>query len=117
MPASRRTFFAIAGLAVVVAAVAFVMREVPGSRAAAPKPSPAVPVSVAKVVADTVAVRLRAIGNVEAYTTVAVKARVDGQIVDVDFKEGDEVHKGETLFEIDRRPFEAQLAQAQATLV
>jgi len=117
MPASRRTFIAVAALAVAVAGAAFVMREMPGSRAALPKEAPAVPVSVAKVVSETVPVRLRAIGNVEAYTTVAVKARVDGQIVAVDFKEGDEVRKGETLFEIDRRPFEAQLAQAQATLV
>jgi multidrug efflux system membrane fusion protein len=61
-------------------------------------------------------VRLRAIGNVEPYTTVAVKARIDGQITAVHFKEGQEVRKGETLFEIDRRPFEAQLAQAQANL-
>jgi multidrug efflux system membrane fusion protein len=116
MPASRRAFIAIAGLAVVAAAAAFVMREMPGSRAAAPKPVAAVPVTVAKVVSETIPVRLRAIGNVEAYTTVAVKARIDGQIVAVHFKEGDEVHKGDVLFEIDKRPFEAQLAQAQATL-
>ncbi|HET9669730.1 MAG TPA: efflux RND transporter periplasmic adaptor subunit [Casimicrobiaceae bacterium] len=116
MPASRRAFIALAGLAVVAAAAVFVMREMPGSRAAAPKPVAAVPVTVAKVVSETIPVRLRAIGNVEAYTTVAVKARIDGQIVAVHFKEGDEVHKGDVLFEIDKRPFEAQLAQAQATL-
>ena len=117
MSASRRTFFAIAGLAVIVAAAAFVMRDMPGSRAAAPpKATPAVPVTIAKVVSETIPVRLRAIGNVEAHTTVAVKARIDGQIVAVHFKEGDEVHKGDVLFEIDKRPFEAQLAQAQATL-
>jgi multidrug efflux system membrane fusion protein len=116
MSASRRTFFAIAGLAVIVAAAAFVMRDMPGSRAAAPpKATPAVPVTIAKVVSETIPVRLRAIGNVEAHTTVAVKARIDGQIVAVHFKEGDEVHKGDVLFEIDKRPFEAQLAQAQAT--
>jgi multidrug efflux system membrane fusion protein len=117
MPASRRTFVAVTGVIVVAAVAGIVLRDAPGSRAAAPRASPAVPVTVAKVVAESVPVRLRAIGNVEAYTTVAVKARVDGQIVGVDFKEGDEVRKGETLFEIDRRPFEAQLAQAQATLV
>jgi len=117
MPASRRNFIAIAVLAVVVAAAAFFMRDMPGSRAAAPpKAAPAVPVTVAKVVSETIPVRLRAIGNVEAHTTVAVKARIDGQIVAVHFKEGDEVRKGEVLFEIDKRPFEAQLAQAQATL-
>ena len=89
----------------------------PGSRAAAHRPDPVVPVTAATVVAKTVPVRLRAIGNVEPYTTVAIKARVDGQIDAVRFSEGDEVVKGATLFELDRRPFEAQLAQAQATLL
>ena len=53
-----------------------------------------VPVTAAPVIAKTVPVRLIAIGNVEPYTTVAVKARVDGQIVGVHFKEGDEVTPG-----------------------
>jgi multidrug efflux system membrane fusion protein len=117
MPASRRLFLVVAGVIVIAVGAAVALRDTPGSRAAAPKSAPAVPVSVAKVVSESVPVRLRAIGNVEAYTTVAVKARVDGQIVAVEFKEGDAVRKGETLFEIDRRPFEAQLALAQATLV
>jgi multidrug efflux system membrane fusion protein len=52
------------------------------------KAAPAVPVSVATVRRQTVPVRIRAIGNAEAYTTVALKARVDGQIVAVNFKEG-----------------------------
>jgi membrane fusion protein, multidrug efflux system len=46
-----------------------------------------------------------------------VNARIDGQIVAVHFKEGDEVRKGDTLFEIDRRPLQAQLQQAQANLL
>jgi multidrug efflux system membrane fusion protein len=106
----------IACLLVVAGIAAFAFRFVPGSRAAQPKAVAAVPVSVGKVTLQTVPVRLRAIGNVEPYTTVAVKARIDGQIVAVHFKEGQEVHTGDTLFEIDRRPFEAQLAQAQANL-
>ncbi|MGC1816991.1 MAG: efflux RND transporter periplasmic adaptor subunit [Casimicrobiaceae bacterium] len=84
---------------------------------AASTPSPAVPVTAAPVVTKTVPVRLRAIGNIEPYTTVALKALVDGQIVAVRFAEGDEVKKGAVLFEIDRRPFEAQLQQAQANLL
>ena len=78
------------------------------------KGPPAVPVSVAAVNKETVAVRLSAIGNVEAYSTVAVKARVDGQIIEVNFKEGAPVKKGEVLFRIDPRPFEAALRQAEA---
>ena len=116
MSASRRTLVAVACLLVIAALATVAFRFAPGSRAAQPKSAPTVPVSVAVVTTKSVPVRLRAIGNVEPYTTVAVKARIDGQIVAVHFKEGQEVHKGETLFEIDRRPFEAQLAQAQANL-
>jgi multidrug efflux system membrane fusion protein len=73
-----------------------------------------VPVTVARVVQETVPVRLRAIGNVEAFSTVALKARVDGQVVEVNFKEGAAVKKGDVLFRIDARPFQAALRQAEA---
>jgi membrane fusion protein, multidrug efflux system len=81
------------------------------------KAAPAIPVSVATVAQQAVAVRIQAIGNVEAYSTVALKARVDGQIVEVNFKEGQEVRKGAGLFKIDARPFEATLRQAEANLM
>ncbi len=74
----------------------------------------AVPVTVALVAQETVPARLQAIGNVEAYLTVAVKARVDGQIVAVNFREGQALKKGEVLFRIDPRPYEAALRQAEA---
>jgi multidrug efflux system membrane fusion protein len=80
----------------------------------ATKGPPPVPVTVATVVQETVPVRLRAIGNVEAFRTVALKARVDGQIVVVNFNEGDPVRKREVLFRIDPRPYEAALRQAEA---
>jgi multidrug efflux system membrane fusion protein len=83
------------------------------ARKVAKGPAP-VSVTVAAVARETVPVRLRAIGNVEAYLTVAVKARVDGQIVDVNFREGQPVRKGEVLFRIDPRPYEAALRQAEA---
>ncbi|HEX2322378.1 MAG TPA: efflux RND transporter periplasmic adaptor subunit [Streptosporangiaceae bacterium] len=78
------------------------------------KGPPPVPVTVAVVQQQTVPVRLHAIGNVEPYATVAVKARVDGQIVEVNFREGQPVKKGEVLFRIDPRPYEAALRQAEA---
>lgn len=84
------------------------------SRKGAGKVPSAVPVSVATVVQESIPIQLQAIGNVEAYQTVAVKARVDGQIVAVNFKEGQAVKKGETLFRIDPRPYEAALRQAEA---
>ena len=84
------------------------------SRKGAGKGPAAVPVSVATVMQQTMPIRLQAIGNVEAYQTVAVKARVDGQIVAVNFKEGQAVKKGDVLFRIDPRPYEATLRQAEA---
>ena len=75
-----------------------------------------VPVMTALAEKRTVPLRLTAVGNVEAFTTVAIKARVDGQITKVLFRDGDRVAKGAPLFEIDPRTFEAGLRQAQATL-
>jgi len=76
----------------------------------------AMPVSVATVVAKTVPVEVSAIGTVEAYSTVSVKAQVTGELTGVYFQEGQEVKKGQLLFTIDRRPFEAALHQAEASL-
>jgi multidrug efflux system membrane fusion protein len=83
---------------------------------AAPPPQPnAVPVVVAKVTQRAMPVQLSAIGNVESYS-VAVKALVAGELLEFHFKEGDFVHKGQLLFTIDPRPYEAALARDQATL-
>lgn len=97
-------------------AAAILIRTPSGSRAAAPKGPAAVTVTTAPVVQKTVPFRLTAIGNVEAYTSVAVRARVDGEIVAVRFKEGDPVKNGAVLFELDPRPFRATLDQAKANL-
>jgi len=75
-----------------------------------------VPVLVAKAIRKTVAQRLHAIGRVEAYSTVQVKAQISGQLMQVHFKEGQDVSKGDLLFTIDPRPFEAALNQAVADL-
>lgn len=77
-------------------------------------PQGPVPVTVAQVMQQTVPVRIQAVGSAEAHATVAIKARVDGQIVDVRFQEGQEVRAGSVLFKIDPRPFEATLKQAEA---
>jgi membrane fusion protein, multidrug efflux system len=78
------------------------------------KAAPVVPVTVVRVLQETVAVRLNGIGNVEAYSSVEVKARVDGQIIEVNLREGSAVKKGEVLFRIDPRPYEAALRHAEA---
>src|ERR1700752_2154939 len=73
----------------------------------------AVPVTVATVVQKDVPVQIRAIGNVEAYSTVSVKSQVAGQLAGVYFKEGQEVKKGDRIFMIDPRSFEAGLRTAE----
>jgi multidrug efflux system membrane fusion protein len=75
-----------------------------------------VPVLVATAEQKTVASRLHAIGRVEAYSTVEIKAQINGEVTEVHFKEGQDVKKGEPLFTIDPRPFEAALLQAKAAL-
>ncbi len=75
-----------------------------------------VPVKSGDVIQQNVPVQINAIGNVEAYNTVSVKALVGGEIIDVNFKEGQDVHQGDLLFKIDPRPYEAALKQAEGTL-
>jgi len=73
-----------------------------------------VPVLVAKAVQKDVPVEIQVIGNVEAYSTISVKAQLGGQLTNVNFREGDFVKKGDLLFTIDQRPFQAAVSQAEA---
>ena len=75
-----------------------------------------VPVSVGTAARQDVPLELRAIGHVEPSSTVSLKARVGGEVTKVGFKEGEDVTKGQLLFQIDSRPYEAMLAQARAQL-
>ena len=74
----------------------------------------AIPVMASKVRRADVPVFLTGLGTVQAFNSVLVKSRVDGQIVRINFSEGKDVHAGDVLVEIDPAPFEATLAQAQA---
>src|SRR5690348_1391538 len=76
----------------------------------------AVPVVAAKAVERDMPVQVIAIGNVQAYSTVTVKSLVDGEIQKAYFTEGQDVRKGDLLFSIDPRPFQAALHQAEANL-
>jgi membrane fusion protein, multidrug efflux system len=75
-----------------------------------------VPVAVAKAEVRDLPILLNGLGSVEAFNTVAVKSRIDGQLIKVNVEEGQEVKQGELLAEIDPRPYEVQLSQTQATL-
>jgi multidrug efflux system membrane fusion protein len=76
----------------------------------------AVPVLASTVGQKDIPVQLSAIGKVEAYATVSIKIRVTGELTQVHFREGQEVKKGDLLFTIDPRPYQAALDEAQARL-
>ena len=84
--------------------------------AASKSEAPPVPVLVAKAEVRDVPVEIRAVGNIQAYSAVAVRSQITGPIVRVHFEEGQEVKTGDPLFTIDPRPFEAALNQARANV-
>jgi len=84
--------------------------------AVAQQQAPAAPVLVSKAMLKSVPIEIQSVGNAEAYSSVSVKSQVGGELTVVDFKEGTDVRKGDRLFVIDPRPYESQVAQAEATL-
>ena len=87
-----------------------------GAVEAAADQRPAVPVVVSTVEQRDIPVQISAIGNVEAYQTVQIRSQVNGQIENIFFKEGDDVKEGQLLFQLDKRPFQADLDRALGTL-
>lgn len=85
----------------------------PGAKS---KPAVAVPVTTAQALRKTMPLKLQAIGNVEASTTVIVKSRIDGQITAVHLQDGHDIARGQLLFELDARALEAQVRQMQAAV-
>ncbi len=73
-------------------------------------------VAVATAATETMPVYIRGLGTVDPFNSVAIKSRVDGQIIAIHFEEGQTVKPGDILFEIDPRPFAAQVAQTEAAL-
>jgi len=78
--------------------------------------APTVPVTVATAAQKDMPVEITTIGTVEAYSTVQIKPNIGGQITNVYFTQGQDVKKGDLLFTIDKRPLEAALLGAKATL-
>jgi len=120
-----RPWLIIVGIIVVLGAGAYVVRvrsghaqskttpSVPGQR---PRSAP-VPVIATTARASDMAVYLSGLGSVTALNTVTVHTRVDGELTKVLFQEGQRVNAGDLLAEIDPRPFQAQLTQAQGNLL
>ena len=77
---------------------------------------PPTPVTVAQAQMRDIPIQVRQIGSVEPVAVIAVKAQISGELDQVFFKEGEEVKKGQELFEIDPRPYTQALDQAQAAL-
>jgi multidrug efflux system membrane fusion protein len=85
-----------------------------GPKAVTREIAAAIPVMAGEVRRTDVPIFLAGLGTVQAFNSVLVKTRVDGQIVKINFSEGKDVHAGDVLVEIDPAPFEAMVAQAQA---
>jgi len=117
MAVSRVVFQAVSAISVVSLALFTAGCTTKASAPVATKKGgDGVPVTTATVVRKDVPLDVQVIGNVEAYATITVKAQVTGQLTHVSFHEGDYVKKGDLLFTIDPRPYEAQLSQAEANL-
>jgi multidrug efflux system membrane fusion protein len=107
-------------MAIGVAALAIVL----GGYRLLDRPPPAVApiakaprlVAVATAATETMPVYVRGLGTVDPFNSVSIKSRVDGQIIAIHFEEGQTVKPGDVLFEIDPRPFAAQVAQTEAAL-
>ena len=103
----------VAGLAVVLAGYRALDRAAPAAVAPAKQ---ARLVSVATAMTQDMPVYMRGLGTVDPFNSVAIKSRVDGQIMAIRFEEGQTVKPGDVLVEIDPRPYAAQVAQAEAAL-
>jgi membrane fusion protein, multidrug efflux system len=113
MPSSHHL---LSGLLIAASAV---LAACSGADADAPRAAasqPAVPVTVDRVVEKEMPLEINVVGAVEAYSTVAVRAQVTGELKAVNFQQGDDVREGQVLFTLDHRPLEAALNQAEANL-
>jgi membrane fusion protein, multidrug efflux system len=114
IPGERR-YWSVLVVAVMTAMLAACGKK-GDAQAANAQTRPAAPVVVAVAEQRDVPVQLTAIGNIESYQTVQIRSQVNGQIQSIFFKEGQDVHKGQLLFQLDKKPFEADLEKAMGML-
>jgi multidrug efflux system membrane fusion protein len=116
-PYSKKKFTAAGTLGALIVLAMLSGCSSKSAQSAGPAPSAqVVPVVVATVQQRNVPLQLRAIGRVETFSTVSLKSQVSGEILSVHFKPGQDVKKGDLLFKIDSRTFEAALRQAEGNL-
>jgi multidrug efflux system membrane fusion protein len=111
---SRQIFFIVAGIAFASLAAAVIFWRHTSSQAAQTPARQSVPVTVAEATLRDVPIYSHALGTVQALNTVAIRAQVNGQIVSINFRQGQEVHHGDVLAKIDPAPLKAALDQAVA---
>ncbi len=108
-----RAIYVVAGIAVAGVAAAVIFWRHSSTQVATAAP-PSVPVVVTEAAQQDVPIYYDALGTVQALNTVAIRAQVNGQIISVDFRQGQDVRKGDVLAKIDPAPFQAALDQAIA---
>src|SRR6516225_4931513 len=111
---SRQIFFIVAGIAFASLAAAIIFWRHTSSQAAQTAARSSVPVTVTEATVRDISIYSHALGTVQALNTVAIRAQVNGQIVSINFRQGQEVHQGDILAKIDPAPFKAALDQAIA---
>jgi multidrug efflux system membrane fusion protein len=111
----RRWLGTVGGLLLGVATLAGCSGEPNGGQAQAAR-TPTIQVTASAAVQKAVPIQLAANGTAQAYSTVSVMSQVDGQIAQVHFAQGQDVKKGDLLFTLDQRPFEAAVRQAEGVL-
>ncbi len=111
---SRRIVFAVAGLAAIAIVAGVAIPRLTKSQPAHAAGPPPVPVIATLAGRQDVPIFYDALGTVMAFNTVAIRAQVNGQIVSIDFRQGQDVRKGDVLAKIDPAPFQAALDQAAA---
>jgi len=111
---SRQVFFIIAGIALASVAAVIIFWRHTTTQAAQTAARPSVPVTVAAATVRDVPIYYGALGTIQALNTVAIRAQVNGQLVSIDFRQGQEVHQGDVLAKIDPAPLKAALDQAVA---
>jgi membrane fusion protein, multidrug efflux system len=111
---SRQILFIVAGLVLASVAAAIIFWRHTTTQAAQTGGRPSVPVTVAEASVRDVPIYSGALGTVQALNTIAIRAQVNGQLVSIDFRQGQEVRRGDVLARIDPAPLQAALDQAIA---
>jgi multidrug efflux system membrane fusion protein len=108
----RQIFLVVAGIALTCVAAWIILWRHGNSQAAQSALPPSIPVSVTAAAQRDVPIYYDALGTVQALNTVAIRAQVNGQLISIDFRQGQEVHKGDVLAKIDPAVFKSALDQA-----